>query len=252
MIRIALCDNDIHALESLFETVQAYASQHDGTKFFIRRFQSVYDLLECVENPSLRFQIYFLNTRMPISNGFEVGHAIRKTDDAAHIVYTCEASDHQQDYLGTAPLQYLVKPIAANKVNSLLDSACRKVSKAASRNLLIKHKEGLSNVSLRHIEYVEYRDHSLTFHLVGGQRLPSRVIRKSFTNVMKESFMDPRFIRPHESFIVNMDEVQSIVGYSFQLASGTVVPISRRVFTSVKKSFVQHVTDRGAGPVMDG
>ncbi len=250
MIRIAICDQDIHALESLYLSIHSYALDHSDTEFFLRRFQSAYDLLECVENPALAFQVYLINIAMPIYSGGELSRIIRERDEDATIIFTANSAECALETSPTAPLQFLLKPVAREKLYSLLDAACQKLAQSTNKSVLIKRKEGLSNVAIHQIEYVAYRDHALTIHLTDGNVITSRVIRKSFTGIIKESFSDLRFIRPHESYIINMDEVRGINGYAFQLASGIAVPISRRVFTMVKRSFIQYVAHRDGVKVL--
>ncbi len=108
-------------------------------------------------------------------------------------------------------------------------------------SLLVKLRDGLASVRLGQIEYVAYRDHALTFVLVDGREIRSRILKGSFARVSDESLSDARFVRPHESYVVNMDHVQSMTANEFEMRSGTTVPISKRAYQRVREEFVRYM-----------
>ncbi len=250
VIRVAICDDDILSLELLYELVQAYLSKQPQSEFLIRRFHSPYDLLECVENPNLQFHIYFLDVVMPIFSGIEVGRIIRKSDDFAAIIYTTSSSDHALEAISTEALQYLVKPIEPDALHAALDTALRRLEQSAGKNVLIKRKDGLTNIAMHQIEYVEYRDHALSFALRDGEMVPSRTIQQSFGWVADNVLNDPRFLKPHSSFIVNMDYVATLNAKEFVMASGTLIPISKRVYAAVRQQYIDYMVDKRGANVL--
>ncbi len=241
IIRIAVCDDEITSLETLYLLIREYLEKHSKDEFLIRRFHSIYDLLECVENPNLHFNIYFLDVMMPVYSGIEVGRMIRENDEYAVIVYVTATSEFAIDASATEPLQYMLKPIDPAKLADVLDSACRKLERAASKNLLVKRKDGLANIALHQIEYVEYRDHALTFYLHDGRSINSRIVRESFSSIVGEKLSDPRFIKPHAAFVVNMDRVAALSAKGFEMDSGMIVPVSKREYVEVKRQFTEYM-----------
>lgn len=244
VVRIAICDDDISSLELIYHLVTGILVEKGTDEFLVRRFHSSYDLLECLENPNLSFNVYFLDILMPMYNGIEVGREIRKYDEDAVIVYTTSAGEFALDASETAPLHYLVKPIQPEKLRETLESAIRKVEPLTSKNLLIKRKEGMSNIRLHQIEYVEYRDHQLKFYLSDGKVIPSRVIQDSFSSVVEHTLADARFLKPHASYAVNMDHVSGMSSREFEMQSGALVPISKRVYSQVRRRFVDYMVSR--------
>ena len=112
------------------------------------------------------------------------------------------------------------------------------------KNVLIKCKNGTTNVAMHQIEFVEYQDHALLFHLNDGRQITSRAIPESFSKVIENTLDDSRFIKPHASYAVNMDYILSIQAYDFMMASGAQVPISKRIYSQVKQQFVDYKTNR--------
>ncbi len=242
MIRVAICDDEVSSLELLYAQVANYLKAQEGVEFLVRRFQSVYDLLECLERPELYFDLYLLDVIMPMYSGIEVGKMIRKRDDYATIIYTTSSDRFALEASSTAPLQYMIKPIEPEAIAKVLDKALNRIDRPASKNLLIKRKEGYFNVGIHRIEYVEYLNHALAFHLGDGSTVMSRVIQESFSAVVESALTDPRFIKPHASFVVNMDHVAGINQREFEMISGAIVPISKRVYSDVKQRFIDYVS----------
>ncbi len=250
MIRIAICDKDIHSLEAMHKNILGLVRQHSAEEYLVRRFHSVYDLLECLENPNLSFNVYFLEIDMPIYSGIEVGRMIRQNDEYAVIVYTTTSKDFALDAMSTSPLQYMLKPIEQEQLKAVLDSAIRKVDQSATKNVLIKRKDGLANVGLHQIEYVEYKDHALTFYLSDGRTIPSRVIHESFSWVVENTLNDPRFVKPHSSYVVNMHHVKAMTGKEFEMDCGAQIPISKRVYSEVKQQFINYMTQKNGACIL--
>ncbi len=247
MIRIAICDSQIESLERVHQLVVNHLKLTAKDEFLVRRFQSVYDLLECLESPHLYFDIYLLEVETPICGGIEVGQLIRKNDEYAGILYMAQSADFALAASDTSPLRYLIKPLHETELTEALDSAYRKVAPMQSKNLLIKRRDGLSNIALHQIEYIEYRDHALTFHLRDGQAVEGRTMNESFSQIMEKSLTDARFIKPHASFAVNMDLVRSMNAKEFEMDSGVVIPISKRMVKEVRERFLAYsIEENGA------
>ena len=242
LIRIAICDDDVMSLDLLHHLTSEHIAKHPRIgETEILRFQSPYDLLDCMENPNRRFDIYLLDIVMPDYTGIELARMIRKNDEYAMIIYATASAEFALDAAGTSPLQYLVKPIEPDKLYDALDAALRRIDQMQQRNVLIKCKGCVMNIGLHQIEYVEYREHALVFHLNDGREVSSRIIQESFSSIAENTLHDPRFLKPHASYVVNMDYVAGVNASSFEMLSGASVPISKRIYSSAKQQFVDYV-----------
>lgn len=251
LIRIAICDDDITSLEIMYELVTTHLNARAyQEEIAVRRFQSAYDLLECVENPNLHFDIYFLDIIMPMYTGIELARYIRRDDEYAVIIYTTASPEFALDAAGTSPLQYLVKPINRELLWATLDAALRRLDNVKTRKVLVKFKGGLANIGMHQIEYIEYRDHMLVFHLTSGETISSRVMQESFSSIAERTFNDERFVKPHASYVVNMDHVEGMNNNEFEMRSGAVVRISKRILSQVKQQFIDYMVKKNDAIVM--
>ena len=107
--------------------------------------------------------------------------------------------------------------------------------------MLVRVKDGLTNIRFYQIVYFEYLRQTIVFHLTGGQKVTSMVLRESFTSFAQRYLADARFVRPHAAYIVNMDYVQSLTASGFELTDGSTIPISKRVYSQVKKLYIDYL-----------
>lgn len=241
MIRIAICDDDITSIEEIYGLVCAYASTHPTSEFVVRRFHSVYDLLECLESRARSFDIYMLDVLMPILNGIELGMEIRKNDAHAAIVYLTNSQEYALESFRANPAGYMVKPVTREALFTMMDRISAQLERTKDSQVLVRTKDGLVNIRFHQIVYAEYVRHAIAFHLANGATVTSMVMRDSFADFEEKHLEDKRFIRPHASYIVNMDYVKSLTSAKFVLIDDSEVPISKRVHAQVKREYMDYM-----------
>ena len=164
MIRIAICDDDITSIDEIYRFVCAYASTHPTIEFAVRRFHSVYDILECLESKARNFNIYLLDILMPILNGIELGMQIRKSDAHAAIVYLTSSQEYALESFKTNPAGYLVKPVKQEAIFALLDRLCGQFERLKDSQVLVRTKDGLVNLHFHQIFlFSHYIKHSIEY-----------------------------------------------------------------------------------------
>lgn len=60
-----------------------------------------------------------------------------------------------------------------------------------------------------------------------------------------EALLDQRFVRCHQSFLVNMDCIRGITDEGFLLVDNQFVPISQKRYWTTKKQYVRYIKDKG-------
>ena len=96
-------------------------------------------------------------------------------------------------------------------------------------------------MDLKKIKYVEICNHTVYFHLCCNETLSSYSTISTYHKVL---LSDPRFIKCHKSYIVNMSCVTNITQKEFILEGGVSVPISRNLFGQVKNGYFDYMFKR--------
>jgi DNA-binding LytR/AlgR family response regulator len=244
MVKIAICDDNLQELTGIQDMVQGFVKENPETDFTVRCFNSAFELLAAIESGA-SYHIYLLDIVMPCINGIDVGESIRKKDDFAIIIYLTSSQDYALESFRVFAYQYLLKPIQSKALYTVLKKAFLKVNMEETQMLSVKTKNGVSAVYYREILFVEYKNHSLLFYLADGSTLASVKSREPFERTANELLKDNRFVRPHVSFVVNMNRARAITGKNFLMANGSQIPISQKNYTEIKNKYLDFQLNEG-------
>ncbi len=243
-VKIAICDDEIDALETAYHMLVQFAKLHPDTDISIRRFQSAYDLLECVA-ANLRFDVYILDIMMPLMNGIEVGQQIRQKDEEATIIYLTASEEFALSAYRVHAMQYLIKPLDQGLLHAALLRVMERLDKDETTRMPIRTKDGIASVRIHQIVSVEYRDHTLRFMLADGRTIDTLSSREPFETTSRQLLKDGRFVKPHVAFVVNLFYVDSITERDFVLENGGIIPISQRNYRDMKRLYIDYLLKGG-------
>ena len=236
-LRIAVCDDDVRELEDTHRMISKYSKQHDELDITVRKFQSAYDLLDCID-AGIHFDIYILDIIMPHMNGIDVGVEIRKNDENCFIIYLTTSPEYALKSYQVSAFQYLLKPVNEEKLFCVLEDVGKRDEYESSRRISVKTKDAAHFIPLHRIIYAEYLSHRVVYHLTNDEIITGSVSREPFGELIKPLLNDPRFICCHVSFVVNMYCIESISQKDFCLTGGQSVPISARGYAQTKKQYL--------------
>lgn len=243
MIRIAVCDDKKENLDELCGYMKEYFSQMPDMENKIYRFLSGEKLLKEMKNK--RFDLYFLDVLMPDANGMEIGRTIRRTDQDAIIVYVTVSREYAFEAFGVRALQYLQKPVNKAALFELLDTIVHILERQQSCRICIRTKEGLLNVNVSDIMYVENIDRCAVYMLKDGTQVTGLCNRSSFEKSVRPLNEFAEFMQPHKSYFVNMHFIRNFFQKSLELDDGTVIAVSRKRFVNAKKAYLDFLVDKG-------
>lgn len=236
MLRIAICDDMPDQLALLAGSIQEYIETQELSAD-IRQFTHPDSLLAACETEN--FQIYLLDMVMPMVDGLEVGHVVRRVSQEAQIIYITNEPGYALDAYAVNPLNYLLKPIKKDTLFEAITLAISKVN-CSEITVTIKTKNGLRTLNVGQIACCEYVNHVVHYVLLGGEQVETTTISGSFAGHMVPLLKDERFLSPHVSFVVNMSRVEKLNHDGFTLKGGNFVPISRKQYTTVRDAYLNY------------
>jgi DNA-binding LytR/AlgR family response regulator len=234
-MKIAICDDDAQDLQRIESAVCEFLflKQNDSAVYTFLSGDSL--LLSAEKHGS--FDLVFLDILMPGSNGMEVAAEIRKKSDACRIVFLTSSPEFAVDSYRVNAFYYLLKDCSKDEIQTLLGRALTEINQDNSECLLIREKGKLTRVLIRTIVFLESINHTICFHLSGGQTVSCLGTLGEYQDLLA----DKRFIRCHKSFIVNMSFVASISGKEFVLEDNQMVPISRNIYQQAKDAYLDYI-----------
>jgi DNA-binding LytR/AlgR family response regulator len=237
IMRIAICDDNIIELANLEKTVfNLVESNLDFQGTTIKVFHSATDLL-AYEGIKTDFDLFILDIIMPDMNGIELAEEIRKKNSDCKIIFLTTSPEYAIDSYGVNAYYYLIKPFDKDKLLPVLTKALSEVGIKNEQSIVIKDRGKLTRINLDRIEYIESRKHLVDFFLLGGVKAICSGPLNRFTDILAG---DQRFIQCHNSFIVNMDFIATLVGKQFIMLNKTVIPVSRKVYPEVKTAYLDY------------
>lgn len=234
MIRAAIVEDDASCAEDLKAHISRFSGEH-GTDITAEVFGGGFDFLSGPDS----FDIVFLDISLPGMNGMEIARQLRHRDPEVIIIFVTQLAQFARDGYEVGALDYLIKPVSYQLFDIKFSTAVRLV-KEKEASYMIAVKDGLVRVAVTDIYYVESQKHYMVFHTVSGD-YTTRVTMKT----VEEYLSEHHFIRPNNSFLVNLRWVDAVNGSSVNV-HGVDVSISR----SCKMPFMEALTRYLGGRVI--
>ncbi|HOG01926.1 MAG TPA: LytTR family DNA-binding domain-containing protein [Clostridia bacterium] len=243
MLRIALCDDDREDLGRLERDIGAFRTAlGPEAELALRCFTSGTDLI-CAINRGERFDIILLDVVMPLCDGIETAREIRLADKAVRIIFLSASAEFALDSYDVKAFSYLLKSGPREKLFLALREAAGEVESAPGHCALVKTKTGLVRLQYHAIAYLEVVGKTITFTMSGGEKYE---MYGTLSDAEEAFLARERFLKPHRSYIVNMDCVRRLSERELTMADGSRVPVSKANYTEVKRRYIAYCFGRGA------
>ena len=121
MLRIAICDDSIEAIERLerqFDNISATQLKYDYDIFYDPQ-----SLLTYQKENSITYNLYILDIEMKTMNGIDLATRIRQYNQKALIIFLTSHSQYVFDVFDVITFDFVVKPITSDKLISILKKA---------------------------------------------------------------------------------------------------------------------------------
>ncbi len=226
MIRIAICedkDEDMAHIRSMLCQTKILC---DFTEY-----TSAESLLFDIETNQKQFDIFFLDIYLPGQNGVEAARCIRAVNQNAILIFLSTSEDFYREAFDLYAFHYLLKPISLADLTEVLQKAAERIT--TPEEMLEITFRG-QNIILRYadIMYISSSNHSLCFHMQGGQEYTSY----GRLDELDAQLVSELFVRCHKSFIANLLYVNRLTREGFYIDE-TLIPISRSYAAGAKKSY---------------
>ena len=240
-MKIAICDDDKEELLQISGLVDEYVScDLTGNKLEVRSFDSSMKLLSQIEKGQ-HFDVFLLDVIMPDINGIELATEIRSMDKVAIIIFLTSTPDFAVESYSVDAFNYLLKPIQKGQLFSVLDKTCD-IGNVRQQYIGVKTSNGLSKVFLHELIYVDIMGRTVYFHQKGKVTIEST---NTISQVETILLTDKRFIKPHRSYIVNLDYIKNLSPDGFTTTCGMFIPVSRNIFKKVKQTYINYSFQAG-------
>lgn len=239
MIKIAFCDDDLSVLNEMNGLLDKYRVERNQ-KMVSVAFHSPLELLAEMEK-GMRPDILLLDVIMPGENGISVAKEIRQYDNTVKIIFLTSSSEFAVESYTVGAYFYLLKPILEDNFFQLLDSVISECERAQQYSLILRCKSGITQIDLEKLEYCEIIGRTLVFHLEDGKVLESI---GSLNELCDRLVQYENFLRPHRSFLINMEYIQKISYKAITMESLAQIPIPHGKCAEIKNRYLEYAFSR--------
>ena len=203
-------------------------------------FHSPLDLLAAIERGT-QFDLLLLEVLLPGENGIDAAEEIRKYDHRVKIIFLTSSAEYAVASYRVGAYYYQLKPVRGEVLFRLLDSALEDCGRERDSSLILRCKSGITRVEPRQLEFCEVDNRTLVLHLANGTVLECA---GSLDGLYRQLTPFGGFLRPHRSYIVNLDYIRSHSAQGILMSGQARIPLSKRKHDEVKKAFLAHAVSR--------
>lgn len=211
-MRIAVCDDD----KNDASVIREYFSRFDaGLSCDV--FHSALNLLNthCRES----YDLIFLDIEMKPLNGFEAARVLTADKEKPLIIFVTNSSKYTiQGY--EVAFRYLIKPITYEQFEIVVKASLEQI---VPKKIMIEVGGKNMMISTKDIFYFEVFDHNVRV----CTKNDIFDYRDSLKNI-EDLLSGGNFIRPHNSFLINLEHVLSTTQSELIMKDNRVISISRK------------------------
>ena len=168
-------------------------------------------------------------------NGMTVARELRALDPDLSIVFLTSSKDYVYEGYEIHALRYLLKPPQADHVQAVLFE-CLKQSQKNQRRLTVSVGKKIHEIPYRNLLYIMSVGNNIEIHFQDSHLNLSA--RHTFSKTVAPLLTDERFLTCARGIVVNLSHVKDIRKDGFLMDNGEFVPISRRLYPSVKNTYI--------------
>ncbi|MFR9801852.1 LytR/AlgR family response regulator transcription factor [Pseudonocardia sp. RS010] len=198
-----------------------------------------------------RFDAAFLDISMPGMDGLELASLLSRMTDPPEIVFVTAFEEHAVSAYGVGALDYLLKPVAAERLDATLARVLR-VARAADPAPAAPAVDELAAVSVElggrtryvrrdDVRFVEAQGDYVRLHTRNGSHLVRMPISR-----LEEHWSGVGYVRVHRSFLLAVHAVQELrsdtSGGLLAHTDAGDVPVSRRHARELRERLLEAAT----------
>lgn len=238
MLRIAICDD----LQPERDTVNLFLRSFFAAvpyEYAIMEYSCGEAMVDDYDDGSVDFDLIFMDIFMDGMLGMEAARCVRKYAPHVPIVFLTTTPEYALESYDVFAYGYLVKPFDGERTSALLKRFLKEEYEGNQKTLLIKKGCRGCRIAYREIEYIESRRNVMLVTLENGEE--HRVYGK--LDDVERELEGHGFLRCHQSFIVNMNQVR-IVEEDFRMMSGARVPIRQRGGRGIREAYFEYLLEQ--------
>lgn len=236
MLQIAVCDDNIDELSNMVQLINLYrTTKNINCEYAV--FPNGLDLVSNLEKGK-RFDIYCLDIIMPGFSGIDVAKEIRNFDKAAPILFFTSSSEYAVESYSVKAINYVLKPISKDKFFFTFDEILERIKAEEKEDaIIVKSNMGIQKILISNLTFIEVIGRNVLYHLRSGKVIECT---ESFSSVCDTLMKHGCFMKPHRSYLVNMQYVDNINNHQVILQTLSSIPVAQGKAKEIKQQYLNY------------
>ena len=241
MLRIAICDDNIHFLEQIHRLTQAALLRlDDSLEPMIDAYDDGVHLVEKIRDGS-RYDIVLLDWDMPILGGEATGQALRVLDNECLIIFITAYADFALKAYHLTTFRYILKENMEQELPEALRAALKKQHRDEQFLLVKTDQNTLVQIRLSELYCAEYKNRHIIFSTKQGVY---HSVQRAQLKDLEEQLLAQGFIKPYKGVLVNITEIREKRQHNLLMSNDRIFTVSRIYQINVMMAMSKHMEDR--------
>ena len=240
MLKVAICDDNEEFINKIEIYLHRFADEN-SIKVKINHFFSGQELMATFIRK--KYDLIFLDIKMPEMDGFETAERIRKKDDEISLVFcsTFYSVPNVQKCIEVGAKDFLKKPISYKKVEQHLNKVYNRKLISSEEKLMLKTQDGITALQISDISYLETDKKAVVIHTEKNDFVTYHKLYE-----FERKLGDKLFCRCHSGFLVNLDYVERIKNNRIYLSGNEQIeiPISKSKKENVLRKMAKYIMNQ--------
>lgn len=241
MINIAICDDDRTFTEDVEQLLCRVASEQ-GIAISCEVFHDGSGLIGAVMEQKMFFDLVYLDIEMEDLDGIHTALALREAELPTLIVYLSGHEEYLKELFRTEPFRFLSKPIEEKEFYQIFLEAHERIQKRFGYFTFF-YKKSCYKIPFDRITCFESKSRVITIHLSRAGTEETAPLQDRFYGKMNEiekqvAALNGRFLRVHQSFLVNFDHIKALSASEVVLLDGRKFQVSEDRSKDIRARFM--------------
>lgn len=229
MINIAICDDD-RALTGIVEQFLRRAAAEQDTGISCEVFFDGSSLIRAVTEQGMCFDLVYLDIEMEDTDGICTAQALRDMELPTLIIYMSGHEEYLKELFYTEPFRFLSKPVSEKEFREAFLAACERIRKRAGY-FTFSYNKAFHKIPFDRIACFESNGRVISIHMAGKGKGKTVSPQDRFYGKMNDvekqvASMNGRFLRIHQSYLVNFDYIKALMPAEVMMLDGRKLQIS--------------------------
>lgn len=231
--RLAVCEDDPIEGKQLMKMCDTLLSKKQ-IPHTLCLFENADSLAKALEQNGEAFDLLLLDIQMEGQSGMALAKELYRRQFPGRFLFITGYAEYALEGYDVHPIHYLLKPVEPDLLKDVLLRDWEENHRM--KNLLLRSGGKTLSLPIADIRYMESRNHTLVIHTAKAEYNFPLSLSEA------ENITPPGvFYRCHNSFLVNIRQVEEIGRTSLRLRDKETLPMGRRYYRSFQTAFIHFI-----------